>query len=151
MKLWELLDNIGERRAAARKIRAARAPNLRMLANVIGCSVVFGFLGALFALFVIPIPPQNEQVITYMIGQLSGFAGGILAYHYTSKAGEKELDAKRADNTAALTDLAKKALEASPGAQGNGNGGPGPEEGADRVAGAAEEEADRVRRESESQ
>jgi hypothetical protein len=144
MKIWEYLDRVGERRS---QLKLARTGNARLLANVIGCSLVFGFLGALFALFVIPIPRGNEQIVTYMIGQLSGFAAGIVAYHYTSKAGEKELeaqradnDAKRADNTANLVDLASKALDAAPAA----NGGETPEAAADRVAGAAEEEAGRT-------
>ena len=137
MTLWQYLDRVGERRA---RLKLERPLDVRLLANVIGCSLVFGFLGALFALFVIPIPRGNEQIVTYMIGQLSGFAGGIVAYHYTSKAGEKELDAKRAENTGDLVNLATKALDAAPGA----NAGETPEAAANRVAGAAEDEAGRT-------
>lgn len=107
---FEFLDRVGERRA---KIALRRSINLRLLANVIGCALVFGFLGALFALFIIPVPKGNEQIVTYMIGQLSGFAGGIVAYHYTSKAGEREetaqrleLQKKQADTSGRLVDLA---------------------------------------------
>jgi|SRR5882757_7890420 len=119
MTLWEYLDRIGQRRA---KIAIERPLNIRLLANVIGVSLVFGFLGALFALFVIPIPRGNEQIVTYMIGQLSGFAGGIVSYHYTMSAGQKELDAKRADTTgktvealgAAVTALAPTPVDPKP-------------------------------------
>lgn len=138
MKLWDYLDRAGERRVARAKLRLEQPPNLRMLANVIGCSLVFGFLGALAALFIIPIPAPNKELIIYMLGQLSGFAGGIVAYHYTSKAGEKELDAKRAENTGKLTDLASAALASAPA---NGNAAA---DAADRTADAARDEANRI-------
>lgn len=145
MKLWEYLDRAGERRAAWRKAKldaSARRPlNMRLLANVIGCALVSGFLGALAALFIIPIPPENKELIIYMLGQLSGFAGGIVAYHYTSKAGEAELDAKRAENTGKLADAITAAASSTPA------NGPAAPVAADRVAGAAEEEADQIRQE----
>lgn len=137
MTLWDYLDRAGQRRVARAQLRFERPLDRRLLANVIGCSLVFGFLGALFALFVIPIPRGNEQIVTYMIGQLSGFAAGIVAYHYTSKAGEKELEAKRADNTGKLAD-AVLAAQSAPGT------GETPEAAANRVAGAADAEAGRT-------
>lgn len=110
MTLWDYLDRVGQRRA---KVALERPINVRLLANAIGCALISGFLGALFALFIVPIPTGNEQIVTYMIGQLSGFAGGIVAYHYTMSAGQKDLDAKRADNTKAafeaITETAKAA------------------------------------------
>ncbi len=55
--------------------------------------MIGGFVSALFVLFWIPVPPANEQVITYMIGQLSGFTGGVVAYHYaTNRQSEKAAD-----------------------------------------------------------
>jgi len=138
------LDRVGERRIARAKLRLERPPNLRLLANVIGCSLVSGFLGALAALFVIPIPPENKELIIYMLGQLSGFAGGIVAYHYTSKAGEAELDATRTQNTGKLADAVTAALAATPG------NGPAPAAtaAAERVAGAAEAEASAIEQEA---
>lgn len=132
MTFWEYLDRIGERRANLLLIRPV---NARLLANVIGCALISGFLGALFALFVIPIPKGNEQIVTYMIGQLSGFAGGIVAYHYTMTAGAKELEAQRADNTAKAFDAIKAAAKA-------GTGGEGVAGAAKDVADAAADKAD---------
>lgn len=115
MTLWDYLDRIGQHRA---KLALEKPVDARLLANVIGCALISGFLGALFALFIFPIPAENEQIVTYMIGQLSGFAGGIVAYHYTMSAGQKELEAKRADNTArafeAITETAKAANPSPP-------------------------------------
>lgn len=112
MTLWELIDGQLKRR---HELAMKRPINARLLANVIGLSLISSFVGALFALFWFPIPPGNEQVVTYMIGQLSGFAGGVVAYHYTMSAGAKELEAQRADNTG-------KAFEAIKAAAGTGGG-----------------------------
>ncbi|MBZ9649984.1 hypothetical protein K9B33_20835 [Sphingobium sp. 3R8] len=134
MTLWEYLDRVGERRA---RLALGRPINLRMLANVIGVALISGFLGALFALFIIPIPKGNEQIVTYMIGQLSGFAGGIVAYHYTQKAGDAELDAKRTATTSKLADAVIAVSGAnSPGAAGVA---------ADQVADAAVTAADAIK------
>ncbi|GAA0730023.1 hypothetical protein [Sphingomonas japonica] len=60
------------------------------LRDALGVSLIGGFLLALGVLFFKAIPQSNEQLIVYMLGQLSGFAGGIVAYHYTlSKQSEK--------------------------------------------------------------
>lgn len=72
------------------------------LRDSIGVALIGGFLFALGVLFWKAIPTQNEQLIVYMLGQLSGFAGGIVAYHYTlSKQTERAADA--AVQTAAQT------------------------------------------------
>lgn len=77
--------------------------------DAIGMGLLTAFIGALFILFFKTIPSTNEQIITYMIGQLSGFVGGVVSLHYVTKAGERELETQRADNTAA----AFKAIEAA--------------------------------------
>jgi hypothetical protein len=107
MNFWEYLDA-----RAARN--AARKLDPRLFANIIGGSVVGSFVGSIPALFFIPMPTVNEQLITYMIGQLSGFAGGVIAYHYASKAGEHALDAKRADNTGKALEAVTAAIQATP-------------------------------------
>lgn len=118
MTFWDYLDRAAERRAVARKLDA------RLFANVVGAALIGGFLGALVTLFFIPIPEKNEQLITYMIGQLSGFASGIIAYHYTLTAGAKELEAKRADNTSKMADAVIAAAGATPPGDGP-SGNPG--------------------------
>jgi hypothetical protein len=89
----------------------------RLFANVIGGALISGFLGALAALFVVPIPETNRDLVTYMLGQLSGFAGGIIAYYYASKAGDtraQDLDAERTANTGKALDMAREAIAATP-------------------------------------
>lgn len=86
-----------------------RSINMR---DVIGVAVILGFLGSLGVLFGVPIPKQNEQLIVYMLGQLSGFAAGIVAYHYGQKAGDVELDKARVENTGKLADAVTAAVAA---------------------------------------
>jgi hypothetical protein len=86
-----------------------KTANLR---DAIGIALIASFVGALAILFWKEIPRTNEQLIVYMLGQLSGFVSGIVAYHYVTKAGEKELDAARVDNTSKALDAIKAAAEA---------------------------------------
>lgn len=82
--------------------------------DLIGLILLGAFIGALGVLFWKAIPPENEQLIVYMLGQLSGFVAGVVALHYVTKAGEKELDAKRVDNTSKALDAIKAATESTP-------------------------------------
>ena len=110
MTFWEYLNQVGERRA---KLKLERPINTRLLANVIGCALVFGFLGAIVALCVIPVPVANKDLLTYMIGQLSGFAGGVVAYHYTMSASAKESAAASAATINKAVEGLKTAVESS--------------------------------------
>lgn len=70
MTFWEFLD------------RRASRPGRITLRDVIGVALISGFLLAIFVLFGRPIPQSNEQLIVYMLGQLSGFVAGVVSYHY---------------------------------------------------------------------
>src|SRR5688572_27271595 len=74
--------------------------------DLIGLVLIGSFIGAMGAMFQVAIPEQNKDLLTYMLGQLSGFVAAVVALHYVTKAGEKELDAKRAENTGKALDLA---------------------------------------------
>lgn len=51
--------------------------------------LVLGFCGSIAALFFQPIPDANSDLVTYMLGQLSGFCGAMLAvYSVSSKSSE---------------------------------------------------------------
>ena len=93
----------------AGRLLSNRSVNMR---DVVGVALIIGFLGSLAVLFAVPIPKQNEQLIVYMLGQLSGFAGGIVAYHYGQKAGDVELDKARVENTGKLADAVTAAVAA---------------------------------------
>jgi hypothetical protein len=70
-----------------------------VLRDAIGIALIAAFIGALIALMWKDIPKPNEQLIVYMLGQLSGFVATVVGFHYVTKSGEKELDAQRAANT----------------------------------------------------
>jgi hypothetical protein len=48
------------------------------------------FVGAFPVLFYKAIPEANKDLVTYMLGQLSGIVGTILAFHFSSTVGGEE-------------------------------------------------------------
>lgn len=115
MTVWEYLDRAGER-------RLRRKVDTRLFANVIGAALVAGFIGALIALFIVPIKSANKELLSYMLGQLSGFAGGIVAYHYAMTARQGALEDKRAESTGQVLDAAKAVAQAASGTTGGDAG-----------------------------
>ena len=51
--------------------------------------VVMGFMVALIALFRHSIPASNEQLLSYMLGQLSGYVGAIMLFEFGSSRGSE--------------------------------------------------------------
>lgn len=93
---------------------AGQGLNIR---DAIGVVLIGAFIGVLGILFWKSIPPSNEQLIVYMLGQLSGFVSAVVALHYVTKAGEKELDAKRAENTGDALAAVREAISATPASE----------------------------------
>lgn len=82
--------------------------------DLIGLILLGAFIGAGGVLFFVAIPDKNEQLITYMLGQLSGFVAAVVALHYVTKAGEKELDEQRTANTGEALAAINKAMDLTP-------------------------------------
>lgn len=82
--------------------------------DALGLLLVGAFIVATGWLLLRGIPEQNKELVPYMLGQLSGFVAGVVAYHYITKAGEKELDQTRAENTGKALDLAYAVSPATP-------------------------------------
>lgn len=60
---------------------------------LVATAVLVGFEAALATLFWREIPPANEQLLTYMLGQLSGFAAAAVAFYVgTSKSSADKSD-----------------------------------------------------------
>lgn len=56
-------------------------------------TMVGGFIAAMAALFQQPIPVDNKDLLTYMLGQLSGFVGAIVAFDFgSSRASEHKTE-----------------------------------------------------------
>lgn len=76
------------------------------LRDGIGIAVVLAFVAVTFNLFFLVIPPENKDLLTYIIGQLSGFAGGVIAYHYTAS----KSDDRKTENTGKAFDAISAAV-----------------------------------------
>lgn len=101
------------------------------LRDFLGVGLVSGFMVSLFVLFWKAIPNENEQLIVYMLGQLSGFVAGVVSYHYVMN----KTNEKATENTArafeAITATAQATSATEPAA-----------DAAQDVADAAQSEAD---------
>jgi hypothetical protein len=73
------------------------------LRDWIGIFLITAFISVLFALMFKNIPKANEQLIVYMLGQLSGFVATIVGYHYVTSVG----DTAKTENTGKLADAMK--------------------------------------------
>lgn len=93
MTLWEYLDR-----------RASRKRNRLSFRDWLAVFLIFAFVGALFYLLRTAFPVQNEQLIVYMLGQLSGFTGTAVALYYTLS----KHDEQRADQADKLVDIARE-------------------------------------------
>lgn len=87
------------------------------------------------------LPTSNKDIITYMLGQLSGMATMALGHYFTNRAGQDALDEKRADNTGKLADAVVAAANATPGIM----DGQDVSSAADAVASAAVDRAEEFR------
>lgn len=72
--------------------------------NLISFVLVGSFVGALVDFTIFAVPPSNKDIITYMVGQLSGMALMALGFYFTNKVGQDAVDAKRAETTGKMAD-----------------------------------------------
>lgn len=106
--------------------------------NALAFFLISAFVGVIPLLFFVGIPKENEQIITYMAGQLSGMATTAIGFYFISKAGQDALDAQRSETTGKLAD----AMTATANASGSSEGA---DKAADKVAGAAVDAAAEVK------
>lgn len=67
--------------AADRKsARDMQIANRSMVPAVLTWGLVGSFVGTLAALFFLPVPSENRDVLVYMAGQLSGFTAAAVAF-----------------------------------------------------------------------
>lgn len=97
----------------ARKDRTA-VEQIEWMRNLLAFMLVGGFILFSGVLLWKAIPNENEQLLSYMLGQLSGMALTVLAFYFIDKVGQAALDAARAENTGKMADLANTALKSGP-------------------------------------
>jgi len=94
---------------------------IEVVRNALAFILVIAFIGAMGAFTVWIIPETNKDILTYMVGQLSGMATTALGFYFVSKVGQDALDAKRAENTGRLAEAVTSALAVGPGADAAAN------------------------------
>lgn len=82
--------------------------------NALAVFIVTAFTSSLPLLIWKTIPEANEQIITYIIGQISGMATTVLSAYFVNSTTANALDTKRADNTAKALDAVTAAIAATP-------------------------------------
>lgn len=80
--------------------------------NALAFFLIGSFVGSVVTLTFKAIPADNRDLLTYMIGQLSGMATMALGFYFTKGAGQDSLDAARTENTGKLADAVKAAATA---------------------------------------
>lgn len=79
--------------------------------------LVCAFCASLLLLFLRGIPEANKDLVTYMVGQLSGMATMALSFYFINKAGQDAADAKKTENTGKMADAITAAAQAGTGLQ----------------------------------
>ncbi len=82
--------------------------------NALAFFLITAFICMLPLLIYKVVPPNNKEIVVYIIGQLSGMATTCLAFYFTQKAGQDALDAKRADTTAKAFEAVSAAVATNP-------------------------------------
>ncbi len=92
-----------------KKLRSA-VDQIEFMRNLLAFLLVGAFIGAMGAFTFFTIPVENKDILTYMVGQLSGMALTVLGFFFINKVGADALDAQRAENTGKLIDLAAPSI-----------------------------------------
>jgi len=102
--------------------------------NQIAIFLVGSFVGALGLLMFVALPEGNKDIVTYMVGQLSGMTTTALGLYFAVKLGQETLDAKRADTTARMADAVVAAAATTPANVDSADGAQAAADGAQQVA-----------------
>jgi len=81
--------------------------------NALAFFLIGSFVGAVVALTFRAIPIDNKDILTYMVGQLSGMATMVLGFYFTKGAGQDALDATKSANTGKLANAVVAAVTGS--------------------------------------
>jgi hypothetical protein len=110
---------------------------VEFMRNFLAFLLIGAFIGAMGAFTFFVIPEANKDILTYMVGQLSGMALTVLGFYFINKVGQDAADAKKTDNTAKAFEAVTTALK------GTGNGTV--EEAVDETAEAAVDKAAEIK------
>lgn len=105
--------------------------------------LVGAFVGSLMVFVFVGIPTDNKDIVTYMVGQLSGMTTMALGLYFSNKIGQDTLDAARSETTGKLADAVVAAATSTPAVQDS------QARGAQAAADSAQKTADEYRREGD--
>lgn len=97
-----------------RKNRSA-IEQIEWMRNLLAFVLVGSFVAFAGVLLWKSIPEKNEQLLSYMLGQVSGMALMALGFYFVNKVGQDALDASRSENTGRAFDAIKEAARAGSG------------------------------------
>lgn len=104
---------------AGRRTERTAVEQVEFMRNLLAFLLVAAFVGCLPTLTFKAIPAENKDLLTYMLGQLSGMATMALGFYFVNKAGQDAADAQKTENTGklaeAITETARAAQAAAPG------------------------------------
>ena len=106
--------------------------------NALAFSLIGAFIFVIGLLVFKTLDAANKDIITYMVGQLSGMATTALGFYFVNKAGQDALDTKRAETTGKMADAVVAAAAAAPPTDTAARA-------ADAVADAATDRADEIK------
>lgn len=86
---------------------------IEFMRNVLAFCLIAAFVGALMLFSFKGMPDVNKDIITYMVGQLSGMATMALGFYFVNKAGQDAADAEKTANTGKLADAFRATAEAA--------------------------------------
>ena len=81
-----------EDRASAREMATASGGRFQMILACATIGTFVGIIGAILCGKLVGIDEYSKQLITYIIGQISGFVGTIMVFYYGSTTGSRDKD-----------------------------------------------------------
>lgn len=87
---------------------------IEWIRNLLAILLVGAFVGAMMLFTFYALPEQNKDIITYMVGQLSGMALTALGFYFVNKVGQDALDAAKTENTGKALEAITATAKASP-------------------------------------
>lgn len=85
---------------------------IEFMRNLLAFLLVGAFISVFPVLTFFVIPDVNKDIVTYMVGQLSGMATTTLGFYFVNKVGQDAIDAQKSENTGKAFDAVKTALDA---------------------------------------
>ena len=86
---------------------------IELMRNLLAFLLVGAFVIAIGLFVFKAIPEGNSDIVTYMVGQLSGMALTALGFYFVNKVGQDALDAKKTDNTTKALEAIKATAQAT--------------------------------------